>query len=143
MAFWLQPGSGRKSLCFYESKFVKRRDQRQSSQIVLVQVASGILRWTNGKRSRKRSVFKDASVRSSRFGAAVGSFAKRGEKNLPQASIRAGRGPDTQYCMRAGRKKLFRSDPIYTSVPRMGDPHGLTGRSHQLTEKKNQDYISI
>jgi hypothetical protein len=40
--------------CFYESEIVKRRDRRQSSRIVLVQVASGILLWTNGEMSRKR-----------------------------------------------------------------------------------------
>jgi hypothetical protein len=48
--------------CFYGSEIVKRRDQGQSSQIVLVQVASGNLLWTNGAMSRKRSVFKDESV---------------------------------------------------------------------------------
>jgi len=46
--------------CFYESKFVKRAVQRQSLRIVLVQVASGILLWTNGVRSRKSVFFKDS-----------------------------------------------------------------------------------
>ena len=128
--------------CFYESTFVKRVDRRQSSQIVLVQVASGILRWTNGERSRKRSVFKDASVLGSCFCdplAALGS----GEGNTFHKLLSVLVEDQTPNDVCARRKKLFRSDPIYTSVPRMGDPHGLTGRAHQLAEKKNRDYISI
>jgi len=44
--------------CFYESEIVKRRDQRQFSQIVLAQVASRILLWTNEALSRKQFVIK-------------------------------------------------------------------------------------
>ena len=104
--------------CFYESEIVKRREQRQSSQIVLLQVASGILLWTNGARSRKRSVFKNTAVPSSCFEEAMGSFVKREKKNLPQASIRAGQRPDTQCCMRVRRKSFSGATPSILRFPK-------------------------
>jgi len=62
----------------------------QSSQIVLVQVISGILLWTYGAMSRKQFVivltFTHSSVSGLCYRYHLGSFEKRGRIDLQQAS---------------------------------------------------------
>ena len=57
---------------------------------------------------------------------------------LKQASIRAGRLPDTQYCIRSQARKAFQERPHLYFGSQTGDPHELTGRSHQSGRKKTE-----
>ena len=57
---------------------------------------------------------------------------------LAQASIRAGRLPDTQYCIRSMAREAFQERPHLYFGSQMGDPHELTGRSHQSGRKKSE-----
>lgn len=57
---------------------------------------------------------------------------------LAQASIRAGRLPDTQYCIRSKAREAFQERPHLHFGSQTGDPHELAGRSHQSGIKKTE-----